>query len=280
MRISVFGLGIIGSVWAKNLAADGHEVVGWNRSPKPEYPFFSGDGGAAAERAEVIAIVVADPEAVRQTLAMIAPCLRAGQVVAQHSTIGTDDTMAAAEQVRATGAAYIDMPFTGSKVAAEQRQSVFYVGDDDGSLARVEAVYRPLSKAIQRIGPVGAATSLKLCMNLLIANSYQALAEAYATATAAGIAPDIFFSTLDLNVAKSGVSDLKKDKLVQGDYRTQFSIKHMHKDLRLVLDLAARLGHRLPQTAQLEQAYAQAQAMGLGDSDFAAMAETLKSRAR
>ncbi len=276
MRISVFGLGIIGSVWARNWAADGHQVVGWNRTARPEQPCYSADAQAAAERAEIIAIVVADPAAVRDTLALIEPRLRAGQIVAQHSTIGSDDTLAAAARVRVRGAAFLDMPFTGSKPAAEQRQSVFYVGDDDGTIARIEAAYRPLARAILPIGGVGKATALKLCMNLLIANVYQGLAESFETATKAGIPPDIFFSTLDVNVAKSGVSDLKKDKLVQGDYRTQFSIKHMHKDLRLVLELAARLGQRLPQTAQLEQAYTRAEQIGFADADFTAMVETLR----
>ena len=39
MNISVLGLGIIGSIWAKNLIADGHTVRCWNRTPK-DFPHF------------------------------------------------------------------------------------------------------------------------------------------------------------------------------------------------------------------------------------------------
>lgn len=33
MRVTVLGLGIIGSAWAVNLHADGHALRTWNRTP-------------------------------------------------------------------------------------------------------------------------------------------------------------------------------------------------------------------------------------------------------
>jgi 3-hydroxyisobutyrate dehydrogenase-like beta-hydroxyacid dehydrogenase len=46
MKIAVFGLGIIGEIWARNLSADGDEVRGWNRTPKPSVPFYMADAPA------------------------------------------------------------------------------------------------------------------------------------------------------------------------------------------------------------------------------------------
>jgi 3-hydroxyisobutyrate dehydrogenase-like beta-hydroxyacid dehydrogenase len=34
MKIAGLGLGILGSAWAKNLIADGHELRCWNRAPR------------------------------------------------------------------------------------------------------------------------------------------------------------------------------------------------------------------------------------------------------
>ena len=36
MNIAVLGLGIIGSIWAKNLIADGHNLRCWNGTPAPD----------------------------------------------------------------------------------------------------------------------------------------------------------------------------------------------------------------------------------------------------
>jgi 3-hydroxyisobutyrate dehydrogenase-like beta-hydroxyacid dehydrogenase len=277
MRIAVFGLGIIGSEWAAHFQRDGHEVRAWNRSPRPTIPGATDDADAAAHGADLIAIVVSDPPAVRETLDRILPHLGPGTVLAQHSTIGVDDTLTCAARVQATGATFVDMPFTGSKPAAQQRQMVFFLGSADPLPEPVRAVYAAIAKTILPIGGIGSATAIKLCMNLLIANQYQALAEAFETAGRAGIPPDTFFKVLEHNIARSGVSDLKKDKLLCSDYRPQFSIKHMHKDLRLVLALAAAHGLSLPQTATVRSSYARAEEAGMGEADFAAMVETLRA---
>ncbi len=276
MRITVLGLGIIGSVWARHWAADGHVVRTWNRSAKPDAPGFTSDLAAAIRGAELIAIVVADPPAVAGVLERIAPELTSAMVVAQHSTVGVADTMGYAALVQGRGAAYLDMPFTGSKPAAEQRQNVFFIGDDHAVLPRVEAVYRALAKTLLPIGSIGQASAIKLSFNLLIANLNQAMVEALELARRSGIAPVAWFDALDSNVAKSGLADLKKPKLLSGDFSPQFSIKHMHKDLRLALAHAASLGLTLPETASVERSYAQAQELGMGELDFSALIEVVR----
>lgn len=276
MRIALYGLGIIGAIWARNLQADGHQVRAWNRTAKPEHPCFTADPAAAARDAELVALVVADGAATNQVLDAILPHLKPGTIVANHATIGVDEVKAIQARVRAAGCGFLDMPFTGSKPAAEARQSVFFIGDDEGLLPRVEAAYKPLTRAILPIGPVGSAMAIKLAMNLMIATTYQGMAEGFRLAGAAGIPPETFFRCLDINVAKSGVADLKKPKLLARDWSPQFSVKHMHKDLRHALALAAGLGVGLPQTRELERAYAATAARGLGDADFSALYESLQ----
>lgn len=276
MRITVIGLGIIGSVWAKHWIQDGHAVKTWNRTPKPDAPGFTADLIAAVQDAELVAIVVADASAVDAILTTLLPALPKGAVVAQHSTIGVDQTQGFAARVRAAGGHYLDMPFTGSKPAAEARQVVYFVGDDDGSFVAVEATYAGMSRARLPMGGVGKAAAIKLAMNLLIAGLHQSMAESFTLATRAGIDPATWFSTLDLNVAKSPLADLKKPKYLSGDWSPQFSVKHMHKDLRLALGLAQSLGVNLANTATVEAAYAEAERRGWGDRDFSTLLDVVK----
>lgn len=276
MRITVVGLGIIGSVWAGHWAQDGHQVRTWNRTPKPQAPGFTADLATAVRDAELVAIVVADAAAVGQVLDVILPALPKGAVVAQHSTIGVDETTGFAARVRAAGGRYLDMPFTGSKPAAEARQVVYFVGDDDGTLPLVEAVYAGNSRARLAMGGVGRAAGIKLAMNLLIAGLHQAMAESFTLATRLGIPPETWFSALDLNVSKAPLADLKKPKYLSGDRSPQFSVKHMHKDLRLALGLAQTLGVTLNNTATVEAAYSEAERRGWGDQDFTALLDVVR----
>jgi 3-hydroxyisobutyrate dehydrogenase-like beta-hydroxyacid dehydrogenase len=267
MKISVLGLGIIGSVWAKNLILDGHEVRCWNRTPK-DFPNFHAYIQEAVEGAEAIFIVVADPPAVQSVLDQIQPRLGPGVLVIQSSTISSRWTMLFAEQVQRTGALFLEAPFTGSKPAAEKRQTVYYLGGEPSVVEKARPILEPIASAIFHIGPLGSASTLKLAMNLNIAGVAQSLCESLTLCRAAGIADEVYFSALARNASRSGVSDLKEPKLRQRDYTPQFSLKHMAKDLRLALESAADLATPLEQTEHLINIYDQGMAAGWGEDDF------------
>ena len=269
MRIAVLGLGIIGTAWVANLHADGQALRTWNRTPKPTAPGFASDPATAVEGAAVVIIVVADPPAVSAVLDAALPALGADCVVVQASTISPEWTVRFAERVRATGAAYLDAPFTGSKPAAEARQTVFYIGGEAADLERARPALAPLSRAILHVGAVGAASALKLAMNVNIALVCQALSESLTLSRAAGLSDETYFAALKLNASRSGVSDLKEPKLRAGDYSPQFSLKHMDKDLRLALEGAEVLS--VPHLRHLKALSAQGMAAGWGDEDFSVL---------
>ncbi|MGO9108811.1 MAG: NAD(P)-dependent oxidoreductase [Thermoguttaceae bacterium] len=267
MNISVLGLGIIGSAWARNLIADGHMVRCWNRTPK-DFPNFCASIQEAVDQAEVIFIVVYDPPAVQSVLNQIQSKLGTEQLVIQSSTISANWTRRFAEQVQKTGAWFLEAPFTGSKLAAEQRRTVYYLGGATEVVEKAHPILEPLSSAILHIGPLGSASSLKLAMNLNIAGTAQSLCESLELCRRAGIPDDIYFRALSPNVAHSGVSDLKGPKLREHDYSPQFSLKNMAKDLHLALETAAELSLPLEQTEHLKSIYDRGIAAGWSDDDF------------
>jgi 3-hydroxyisobutyrate dehydrogenase-like beta-hydroxyacid dehydrogenase len=275
MNVAVLGLGIIGSVWARNLISDGLNVRCWNRTPK-NFPGEVPSIQEAVRDAEFIIIVVADPPAVQSVLEQVCAELKAGQVVVQCSTISAEWTRRFAEQVRSCGADFLEAPFTGSKPAAEQRKTVFYAGGDVVVLDKARPLLEHLSSTIVYIGPLGAASTLKLALNIHIAGVAQALCESLALCRAAGIADQTYFDALHLNAARSGVSDLKEPKLLAGDFSPQFSIKHLAKDIRLARETADQLGVELPQTEQVAQLYDQALANGWSEDDYISLIRLLQ----
>lgn len=230
-------MGLIGSAWAKNLIADGHTVRCWNRTPK-NLPNFTPSIQEAVDGAEVIFIIVYDPPAVQSVLNQIQSKLGPGQLVIQSSTISAKWTQIFAENVRKTGAWFLEAPFTGSKIAAEQRQTVFYLGGDLEIVEKARPILKPLSGAILHIGPLGSASTMKLAMNLNIAGIGQTLCESLTLCRQAGIPDDIYFSALMPNASRSGFSDLKGPKLRQHDYSAQFS------HIRIMICLAVCPGLR------------------------------------
>ncbi len=277
--VAVLGLGIIGSAWARNLVEDGLEVRAWNRTPQPDFPGFVSDAARAVEGADFIFLVVADPAAVESVLDLIEPKLRAGQTLIQCSTIPARYSKQFAERVERTGARFLEAPFTGSKLAAQGRQTVYYIGGDEATLGLARPILERLSKTILHVGPLGTASTLKLSMNLQIAAIAGALSEGLTLCRQNGIADETFFEALHANVARSGVSDLKEPKLLARDYSPQFSVKHMEKDLRLALETAAESELELPETAAVRAQYQIGLAHQMGDDDFSALIQLLESGA-
>ena len=138
--IGVIGLGIIGGTWAKHYAAAGVLAGCWNRTPQPAMPHWKDTPEAVAAAADAVQIVVADPPAVQGVLDRILPRLGPGKVVIQSTTIDPASSDRFRAQVEARGARYLEAPFTGSKPAAEQRKTVYYLGGPAGPDRRGRAV--------------------------------------------------------------------------------------------------------------------------------------------
>jgi 3-hydroxyisobutyrate dehydrogenase-like beta-hydroxyacid dehydrogenase len=250
-------------------------VRSWNRTPK-DLPNFHPSIRDAVDKAKAIFVVVSDPPAVQSVLDQIAPVLGPGQIVVQSSTISARWTLKFAAMVQQTGASFLEAPFTGSKLAAEQRQTVYYLGGDAELIERMRPVLEPISSAILHIGALGSASSLKLALNLHIAGLGQILCESLTLCRASGIPDEIYFEALARNVAHSGLADLKQPKLRERDYSAQFALKHMDKDLRLALETAADLSLPLEQTKQLKAIYDQGMDIGWKDDDFIGLIRLLE----
>lgn len=273
MKTGILGLGIIGGIWARHYAAAGVLAGTWNRTPQPDAPAWRDTPEAVVAAADLVQIVVADPAAVRALIARIAPVLGPGKVVVQSSTIDPASSEEFRAAVVATDARYLEAPFTGSKPAAEQRQSVFYLGGDAALIAELEPTLALVSATRLHIGDHRQAAALKLAMNLNIAVQTQGLVEARALAAAAGIGDEVFYGALSRNVGYSGLVKLKEPKLRAGDFSPQFSVKHLHKDLRLAS--AAAGCAELPALDAVREQLKTAEARGYGDEDFIALTKVL-----
>lgn len=274
MKIGIIGLGIIGDIWAGHFEEAGVLSGTWNRTAKPDAPQWQATPEAVTEGADVVQIVVADPPAVESILERILPKLGVGKIVLQSSTIDPASSAKFKAQVVATGARYLEAPFTGSKPGAEAKQTVFYLGGDPDLIAELEPLFSIVSQIRFRIGDNEQACALKLAMNLNISAQMETLCEALALVRRVGVSDDIFFDVLGKNVSYSGVTKLKEPKLRAADYSPQFSVKHMAKDMRLASTMGS--AEEFPMMAAIKQRLADAEKAGYSEEDFAAMMKLLK----
>jgi len=269
-NVGVIGLGIIGTRVAAGLRAGGYQVYVWNRSAKPA-PNFLGSPAEVAESAEIIQIFVSDAQALFDVVEAMSEVLTPKHVIVCNSTVGPEAVLETAQLVQARGAQFLDAPFTGSKIAAEKRQLVYYVGGAEPAFQRVRPILELTSKNIIRMGEVGHAATIKVVTNMISAVTAQVLAEALSIVQKAGLEPEMLTAAIEMNACRSGVIDLKLPKMLSGDYEPHFSLKHMFKDVQLGIHMANALDIEIPATTVTAGVMYGALNQGWGDFDFSVL---------
>lgn len=269
--VGVIGMGIIGGRVAEVLRRAGKHVYVWNRTPKP-VPNFVASPGEMALLTKVIQIFVSDGQALLDVVGKLSEHLGGDHVVINHSTVDPQTVVEAYRKVRATGAVFLDAPFTGSRGAAEQASLVYYVGGDPDVLARVRPLLEISASQILFVGKVGEASLIKIATNMISATTVEVLAEAYGLVMAAGMDPGKLAEALESNACRSPLLSMKLPAIMEGDYDTHFSLRHMFKDAQFAIQLARELKVEIPAlTATASLMYRGIQ-QGQGEKDYSVLA--------
>jgi 3-hydroxyisobutyrate dehydrogenase-like beta-hydroxyacid dehydrogenase len=169
------------------------------------------------------------------------------------------------------GARFLDAPVTGGTWGAEKGELIFMVGGEAETLKEAEPILGSMGKRWFHLGPNGAGQIIKLAMNLILALQVDALAEALALVTRAGIQGEKLVEVMQSSMARAPVLDVKAPLLLKGEYAPSFPLRLMHKDLGLALDLANQIGVPLPATAAARETYSAVKGAAKEDLDYAAV---------
>lgn len=275
-EVAVLGLGIMGEAMARNLDKDGLLTAAWNRTARKDFPKFNASVHNTVKNSEIILILVTDDQAVSDLLHLIEPDLGKQHLIIQCGTVKPDSNILFQKRVEKTGARFIEALIGGSKGAAINRQIIFYTGGNKDDVQRAEPVLEKISAKCIYIGETGKASHIKLAMNLNIAMQVEALCESFAYAERAGIDADTFFNVLKSNTAWNRLSEYKEMKFREMDFSPQFSVKNMHKDVRLALETDGQ-DKRLTLLSALESIFTRAEEAGFGKEDMVALYKLLKN---
>ena len=270
-KIGVIGLGIIGRGITEHLRRKGFQVFVWNRTPRP-VPNFVGSPAELAELCDYIQIFVSDDEALLHTVHQLSEKLAPRHIVIGHSTVAPDSMRAAAEIVGGRGARFVEAPFTGSRVAAEKGELVYYTGGEEKTLRQARPILEVSSKEIVEIGEVGQAAVIKVATNMVTAASVQATAEALALVRALGVPLEKFVDAMQANASHSTTLAMKMPKMIKRDFEPHFSVKHMLKDMQIANQLGLSHYLDLGVTAAARDQLLEQMQWGHGDDDFSAVA--------
>jgi 3-hydroxyisobutyrate dehydrogenase-like beta-hydroxyacid dehydrogenase len=270
-NVGLIGLGIIGSRVAENLRKKGYRVFVWNRTPRP-VPNFVGSIGELAEMCDYIQIFVSDDEALTQVAEQLTPALAPRHIVFAHPTVSPQSMHQASELVERRGGRFLEAPFTGSKMAAEKGELVYYVAGDEAALKEGRPVLEASSKDIIVIGEIGQATAVKVATNIVTAASVQAAAEALALIQTVGLPLDKFVEAMRGNASNSKCLEMKLPKMIERNFEPHFSVKHMLKDIQIAIRLGLSHHIELAITAATRDRLLEQMQQGREEEDYSVVA--------
>ena len=279
-KVGLIGLGLMGKPMGMNLLKAGFPLTVWNRTAsRADEPVAAGAKFAQSPRelaanSELMLSIVSDPPALEEILwgqngAMQG--LQRGSIYIDSSTVSPTLARKVATACEERGVRFLDAPVTGGDWGAKKGELVFMVGGDAATLAEAEPVLRVLGKKWFHLGPNGAGQTIKLAMNLILALQVDALAEALALVTAAGLHGEKLVEVMQSSMARSGVLDIKSQNLLKGDYTPSFPLRLMHKDMRLALELAQQTHVKLPATEAAFKTYSAVKEAAKEDLDYSAV---------
>lgn len=280
--IGFIGLGRMGRPMARHLVASGAAVLGWDfQSSAMAAAVNDGVTPSSGVRDIVLGcdrVVLCLPgpaeskeliEGDEGLLKHLAP----GSLVIETGTIGRDHAIRWSSAFARNGVDYVDAPISGGEAGAENGSLSIYVGGPATAFERARQILEIFGNRVEHVGPPGAGATVKLINQGIYLTYCVSLAEACATATAAGIAPERLIDLLGSSVSAQPLSTDWHVRLSTGDRTPGFSVERAAKDVKLFREMEAATGGNGPLSAALEGMLRKAVENGLGPMDISVLAD-------
>jgi L-threonate 2-dehydrogenase len=285
--VGVIGLGIMGGSFAKNLAAAGWRVVGYDISAKAR---------KAAERAGVeiakSAIDVAGkvptvltslpkPQALIETVRALAAAKLKRLVVVEMSTFAISDKEKAEAILRKAGHTMLDVPVSGTGSQAAVGDLVFYASGDTKTVRKLRPMFDAFGRKVYDTGAFGNGSKMKYVANLLVAIHNVASAEAMVYGMKSGLAPQAIFDLIQGGAGNSRIFELRAPMMVKNNYKNvTMKIDVWDKDMQVIGDYGRKIKVPTPMFDASKPVYLKAMKTGYGAQDTAAVCAVLEKQAK
>lgn len=289
MRVGIVGTGLLGTAVALNLLKKGHKVTAFNRT-KSKTKQLEQNGATivdspkeVAENSEIVFTLVKNADAVNK-VAFGDSCIACGKhddlIVCDMSTINPISSKKIAKEFASRNVLFLDTPVMGGPNVAITGELVMMVGGDAKAFEKCKKVFDDIANKVFYLGENGIAHSVKLAMNLQIAMLALAISEGITLAKGAGIDPKVFLQILNSTYFKTGMSENKAYKMIDGDFKPTFTLTNLRKDLDTINEAAKAFGLNLPMATRANQVYKDAEESGFGEMDYTAILEYLKDHTK
>jgi len=285
IKVGIIGLGMLGNAVALHLLDSGFEVTVYNRTKEKTSQVKEKGAKVAtspkevAEKSELIITIVKDANAVKE-ISFEKDGITEGKhdelIVADMSTIDPTESKNISKKFQEHNIHKLDIPVMGGPNVAITGDLVMMASGNKQSFDHCKNVFEKIANKVFFLGESGVAHSIKLAMNLQITMLALALSEGITLVKKENVDPKIFLEILNSTYFKTGMSEKKAFKMIDGKYDVTFTLANLKKDISTMTNAAKSLGIELPMIKKAEEVYENAIKDGFGEMDYTAIIEYIK----
>lgn len=284
IKAGFVGLGAMGQPMAGHLSRAGLLASVWTRTPAntraiaAEFNLDEPESLAdLAACCNVIALCVPADADVLADVEVIAANAQPGTIVIDHSTVSSVTASEARERMLGVGGEFIDAPVSGGVEGARNGKLSVMVGGEASALERVRPVLECYAARINHMGGIGAGQNTKAVNQVLVAGIAQGVCEGLALGEALGLDADTLISTLLSGAAGNWFLDKRGATMLRDEFKVGFKLALLHKDLKIVRELARDAGTDRSVMEKSLSDYAVLMAQGHGDDDISSLIRLKRS---
>lgn len=285
--VGVIGLGIMGGAFAKNLAAAGWHVVGYDisaaarRAAQKAGVEIAGSASDVAAKVPTVITSLPKPQALIDVARAIAAAKVKPKTIVEMSTFTISDKERAEKVFAKAGHTMLDCPVSGTGSQAKARDLVFYASGDSKAIRKLKPMFADFGRHVYDVGAFGNGSKMKYVANLLVAINNVASAEAMVLGMKAGLPAQAIFDLVKAGAGNSRVFELRAPMMVKGKYDdVTMKIDVWDKDMQVIGDYAKKIRVKTPLFDATKPIYVKAQKRGLGGKDTAAVCAVLEDMAQ
>ena len=281
IKVSLVGLGSMGTAMAHRLLEQGFALDFWNRSAKDNSELLA-KGAVQVDLADalkndfVISFLSNDAAALEVFSQQNLSTANAGTVHINMSTLSLEASGSLAKLHAKQGIGYIAAPVLGRPIAITSGKLLIVAAGDSKDIDAASVIFEKVSAQYWNVGADHAKANLvKLGVNYNLIHALQAIGESVALVESGGVDANTFMEILTHTAFAGSAYAGYGPMIVNRRYSPPgFSMTLGLKDLKLIEDAASAGGLTLPVAAVLRKLFETAQVdPELKDLDWSAIAE-------
>ena len=273
--IGFIGTGVMGKAMAENLMESGYSVIVYTRN-KEKADNLLNQGATwknsvreLASASNVIISMVGSPKDVEEIYFSETGILenaKQGTLLIDMTTSKPSLAKRIFQAAQPKNLLTLDAPVSGGENGAKQGTLSIMAGGTEEAYKRSLPILKAMGKKIIYKGTAGSGQFTKMCNQTAMATNMIGVCEAIILAEKSGLDSKSVIDMMSAGTSNSWVMENLAYKMIEGDFKPGFYVKHLIKDLTIALESAQELNAYTPGLELCLKLFKELEDMGEGDN--------------